>query len=75
MYDIILDSILEEMNNFGLISTIIISSDYHESMNKKQIEHLESLLDISGGVKWLISNEKQEYFRFRYSFEPMEFEE
>ena len=75
MYNIILDSMLEEMQNFGLVSTIVISSDYHESMDKKQIEHLESLLDLSGGVKWLISNEKKEYFRFIYSFEPMEFDE
>jgi len=73
MYDIILDSLIDEMHNFGLISTIIISTDYYEKMTNKQINHLESLLDLSGGIKWMLVNDRKEYFAFKYSLEPYSF--
>jgi hypothetical protein len=59
------------MTKFGLISTIIISNDVFEIMTKKETNHLEGFLD--GNIKWLICTDKQKYFSFIYSFEPMEF--
>jgi predicted transcriptional regulator len=71
MYEVILDSIIDEMGNFGLVSTIIISNDYYESMNKKQKEHLEEFLD--GSIKWMIVTDRKEYFSLKFSHEPMVF--
>ena len=73
MYDIILDSLIDEMQNFGLVSTIIISNDYYEGMTKKEIDHLDSLLDINGGIRWMFVSDRKEYFAFKYSIEPYSF--
>jgi hypothetical protein len=72
MYDIILDALIDDMKNFGMISTIIISQDYYYQMSKKQINHLDSFL--TDGLKWLIVNDRKEYWSFIYSSEPFEFE-
>ena len=70
-YEKILNEMLEDMHNFGLISSIALSSDVYESMSTKEINHLESLM--SGGIKWIISNEKEGYYHFFYNREPMEY--
>lgn len=70
MYEIILDSMIDEMQNFGLVSTILISVDYYDSMSQKQIDHLESLMDMCSNFKWMLINDKKEYFSFIYSTEP-----
>lgn len=68
MYEIILENIIEDMVDFGLISTIIISEDVFCEMDKKQIAHLEEFLD--GNLKWLICTDKKGYYKFIYSFRP-----
>jgi hypothetical protein len=73
MYEKILNSIIEDMANFGLISTIVISNDIFQEMNSKQIKHLEDFLD--GNLKWLICSDKKQYYNFIYSFKPEEFED
>lgn len=73
MYEKILNSVIEDMANFGLISTIVISNDIFEQMNSKQIKHLEEFLD--GNIKWLIRSDREQYYNFIYSFEPTEFED
>ena len=73
MYDIILNSIIDEMQNFGLISIIIISTDCHEGMDKREIQHLESLLDPKVSIKWMLVNDRKEYFSFKYSTDPCDF--
>jgi len=70
MYDIILDSMLDEMQDFGLVSQIVISLDCYENMSKKEINHLESLLDLNSKIKWMIVSDRKEYFAFKYSIEP-----
>jgi hypothetical protein len=71
MYQIILDQIIDDMQSFGIISTIIISGDYYSTLTKKEVAHLESLID-SETLKWLIVNDKKQYFSFRYSHEPID---
>ena len=75
MYDIILDQIIDDIQNFGYIATIIISEDYFDSMTKREQDHLESFVDPNSGVKWMISTEREQYWSFRYSCEPMVFED
>jgi len=70
MYDIILDQLIDDIQNFGYIATIVISEDYFDSMTKREQDHLESFIDPNSGVKWLITNERKEYWTFRYSCEP-----
>lgn len=71
MYDIILDSIIDEMNNFGVVSQIVISMDCYQEMTKQEINHLDSFL-YSGDtdIKWVFVNDREKYFHFRYSTEP-----
>jgi hypothetical protein len=73
MYDIILDALIDDMQSFGIISTIIISDDYYSSLSKKEVNHLDSFL--TDGIKWLIVTDKKEYWSFVYSHEPYEFED
>jgi putative sterol carrier protein len=68
MYEDILDSIIEDMADFGLISTIVISYDIYSSMTSKQINHLEGFL--TGNLKWLICNDKTEYYTLIYEEKP-----
>jgi RNA binding exosome subunit len=68
MYEEILKNIIEDMANFGLISTITISYDIFNSMDKKQINHLEEFLD--GNIKWLIRFDKENYYVFIYKENP-----
>jgi hypothetical protein len=68
-YDIILDDILRNMAKFGIVSSIAISIDIFEKMNTKEINHLESLMN--GDFKWLISNEKKNYYKLIFSFQPL----
>lgn len=70
MYKVILDSLLDEMQNFGLISTIVISGDYYITITDKERQHLESLLDMNSSFKWMLVNDKKEYFSFVFSIEP-----
>ena len=72
MYNIILDALIDDMQSFGIISTIIISEDYYDQMSSKEINHLDSFL--ADGIKWLIVNDRKEYWSFIYSHEPFEFE-
>lgn len=69
MYEIILKNIIEDMADFGLISTIVVSEDIFCEMEKKQIKHLEEFLD--GTLKWLIISDKKEYYNFIYSSSPV----
>lgn len=73
MYDIILDALIDDMKSFGIISTIVISEDYYEQMSSKEINHLDSFL--TDGMKWLIVNDRKEYWSFIYSYKPFEFED
>lgn len=75
MYEIILDALIDDMQSFGIVSTIVISQDYYDSMSKKEKDHLESLLDINTGIHWAVLSDKKEYWHFRYSAEPFVFEE
>lgn len=68
MYQEILNAVIEDMADFGLISTIVISNDIFEEMDSKQIRHLEEFLD--GNIKWLIRSDKKGYYSFIYSFKP-----
>lgn len=69
MYEIILKNIIDDMADFGLISTIVVSDDVFCEMEKKQIKHLEEFLDSS--IKWLIISDKKEYYSFIYSVNPV----
>ena len=73
MYDIILDALIDDMQSFGLISTIVISEDYYGQMSSKEISHLDSFL--SDGMKWLIVNDRKQYWSFIYSHKPIEFDD
>lgn len=68
MYENILDNIIEDMTDFGLISAITISYDIYNSMTSKQINHIEGFL--TGNIKWLIINDKNEYYNFIYEEKP-----
>ena len=71
MYDIILESMIEDMGNFGVVSQIVISMDSYEEMSRKQINHLDSFLYSSETeIKWVLVNNREKYFHFRYSTEP-----
>lgn len=70
MYQEILDGIIEVMQDFGLISVITVSTDVYEGMTEKEIKHLESLLDLKEGIKWMLVSDKEKYFAFKYSIEP-----
>ena len=71
MYDIILESIIEDMGNFGVVSQIVISMDSYKEMSRKQINHLDSFLYSSETeIKWVFVNDREKYFHFRYSTEP-----
>ena len=61
MYNIILDALIDDMQSFGIISTIVISEDYYDQMSSKEINHLDSFL--TDGMKWLIVNDRKEYRR------------
>jgi hypothetical protein len=68
MYEDILDSIIEDMADFGLISTIAISYDIYSGMTSRQINHLEGFL--TGNLKWLIRSDKKEYYTLIYEEKP-----
>jgi hypothetical protein len=70
-YEIILDEIIKDMSKFGIVSSIAISSDIYNIMTKKEIDHIESFMNSN--IKWLISNEKKGYYKFLYSYKPVEF--
>lgn len=66
---------IEDMKNFAIIKTIIISEDCYSQMSTKEINHLDSFL-VDEGIKWLILNDnRKDFFSFRYSYDPIEFEE
>ena len=71
MYQDILDKILKDMSNFGLISTIVVSDKIFNDMTKKQKNHIEGF--VNGNFKWLILKDTEKTFYFKYLFEPTEF--
>lgn len=74
MYEKILDQLIDDMKNFAIISSIVITEDCYSKMTKKEIAHLDSFL--SGDLKWLILNDnRKDFFSFRYDYEPIEYEE
>ena len=72
MYEKILNSIIEDMAKFALVSTVIISSDYYDTITNKQKHHIEGFL--GEGINWVILSDQEECFYFKYSWEPMEIE-
>lgn len=68
MYANILEDIIEDMADFGLISTIVISYDIYSNMTSKEINHIEGFL--TGNIKWLIRNDKNQYYGFIYEEKP-----
>jgi len=68
MYANILEDIIEDMADFGLISTIAISYDIYSNMTSKEINHIEGFL--TGNIKWLIRNDKNQYYGFIYEEKP-----
>ena len=68
MYSDILENIIEDMADFGLISTIAISYDIYSSMTSKEVNHIEGFL--TGSIKWLILNDKNQYYSFIYEEKP-----
>ena len=70
MYEVILDQMIDDMQSFGMISTILISEDYYDTMSTREKAHLESFL-YPDAIKWLIVTDRKEYWSFRYSHEPM----
>jgi hypothetical protein len=68
MYANILEDIIEDMADFGLISTIAISYDIYSNMTSKEVNHIEGFL--TGNIKWLIRNDKNEYYSFIYEEKP-----
>lgn len=68
MYEDILDNIIEDMTDFGLISTIVVSYDIYSNMTPKQINHLEEFL--TGNLKWLICSDKKEYYNLIHQEKP-----
>lgn len=68
MYNNILENIIEDMADFGLICAVSISYDIYSSMTSKEINHIESFL--TGNVKWLIRNDKKEYYSLIYEEKP-----
>jgi hypothetical protein len=68
MYNDILKDIIEDMTDFGLISTVSISYDIYTNMTSKEINHIESFL--TGNIKWLIRSDKKEYYSLIYEEKP-----
>lgn len=68
MYNDILKDIIEDMADFGLICAVSISYDIYSSMTSKEINHIEGFL--TGNIKWLIRNDKKEYYSLIYEEKP-----
>jgi len=68
MYENILNNIVEDMVDFGLVATVAISYDIYSNMTPKEINHIESFL--TGNIKWLIRTDKKEYYTLIYEEKP-----
>lgn len=68
MYDNILENIIEDMADFGLICAVSVSYDIYSGMTLKEINHIESFL--TGNIKWLIRSDKKEYYSLIYEEKP-----
>ena len=66
MFQIIYDQIMDEMMSLGIVKTIIISQDYYDQLSENERYKLESLLECSTTMKWLITTEKEQFFNFVY---------
>lgn len=61
---------MDEMMCFGIIKTIVISDDYFNQLTENERYKLESLLECSTRVKWMITTERSNYFKFLYTQHP-----
>jgi len=68
MYENILNNIVEDMVDFGLVATVAISYDIYSNMTPKEINHIEGFL--TGNMKWLIHTDKKEYYTLIYEEKP-----
>lgn len=71
MFKEIRDDILDVMSNFGIVRTIVVSHDIYDELTENQRYALESYLDVTSPMHWMILFTIENHYHFVCSHEPI----
>lgn len=60
------DDIMNIMMRKGIVKTVLISSDLYGQLTEDERYNIQSLMECSSRIRWMINTEKENFYDFMY---------